>query len=158
TDAVLDSPSFLITTAGAQLTFQNSYDLEDGYDGAVLEIKIGAGPFQDILAAGGSFVTGEYAGPIATCCSSPIAGREAWTGNSGGFVPTVVALPASAAGHHVVLRWRVATDLSVAGAGQFIDSIAISGCGASCTPGPPVDCNDADACTTDSCDPSLGCV
>jgi MYXO-CTERM domain-containing protein len=27
-----------------------------------------------------------------------------------------------------------------------------------CVPGPPVDCNDKDGCTLDSCDPTLGCV
>ena len=41
----------------------------------MLEISIGGGAFQDILAAGGSFVTGGYNVTISTCCSNPIAGR-----------------------------------------------------------------------------------
>ena len=35
----------------ARLSFQNFYNLESGFDGGVLEISIGGGAFQDILAA-----------------------------------------------------------------------------------------------------------
>ena len=41
TDKVLDSPAVTIVTTTAQLTFAHSYDLEVGFDGAVLEISIG---------------------------------------------------------------------------------------------------------------------
>ena len=157
TDKVLDSTVFPITSASAQLTFRNSYSLEDGFDGAVLEIKIGGGSFQDIIAAGGSFVTGGYTRTISTAYSSPIAGRMAWSGNSAGFLTTMVNLPASANGQSVVLRWRVATDVSVAGTGQFIDTITLTGCGAACNLGTPVSCDDGNLCTTDSCAPATGC-
>ena len=60
-----------IPGGASQLTFQNDYDLEtgpgtDGFDGGVLEIRIGSGAFTDILAAGGNFVTGGYNSVIDT--------------------------------------------------------------------------------------------
>ena len=43
----------------------------------------GGNTFQDILAVGGSFVMGGYNRTISTDRGSPIAGRQAWSGNSG---------------------------------------------------------------------------
>ena len=65
------------------LTFRHSYDLENGKDGGVLEISINGGPFIDFVAAGGG---GLYNGTISSGSFSPIAGRAAWTGDSGGYV------------------------------------------------------------------------
>ncbi|MGH9869109.1 MAG: hypothetical protein ACREAA_13205, partial [Candidatus Polarisedimenticolia bacterium] len=73
TDKLLTSPPIALSVSGARLGFHHRYDLEEGFDGAVLEIAIGAGPFVDILAAGGSFVTGGYDAPIAAGEGSPIA-------------------------------------------------------------------------------------
>jgi hypothetical protein len=39
------------------------------------------------------FMTGEYNRTISTDRGSPIAGRQAWSGNSEGFITTVVNLP-----------------------------------------------------------------
>ncbi|MGE5414745.1 MAG: S-layer homology domain-containing protein, partial [Syntrophomonadaceae bacterium] len=125
-DKRLDSPTVPIATASAQLTFRNSYDLENTYDGGVLEMSIAGGAFQDVLAAGGAFVSGGYNGTISTAFSSPIAGRQAWTGNSSGYVTTVVTLPAAAAGQNVVLRWRMASDVSVSATGWRIDGITLA--------------------------------
>ena len=99
------------------MTFRRSNDLETGYDGMVLEISIPSvaeGAFQDIITAGGSFSVGGYNGVISGASGNPIGGRQAWTGNTGGFVTTTVYLPASANGQNVTLRWRVASDNSVA--------------------------------------------
>jgi len=111
----LVTPSFFVSSASAQLTFQQDYSLtvsatnsSYGYDGGVLEIKIGGGSFQDILDAGGSFVSGGYNATLSSDYSNPLAGRQAWSGNSGGFLTTAVTLPAAAAGQNVQLRWRCA--------------------------------------------------
>jgi hypothetical protein len=124
-DKILTSPSLAIRTPSAQLVFRQNRNLENLFDGGVLEISIGGGAFQDILAAGGSFETRGYNGTVSTCCTNPLAGRQAWTGNSGGFVFTTVNLPAAAAGHSVVLRWRMGSDNSVASQGWRIDSIQL---------------------------------
>ena len=129
----LVSPSIALPAGQSQLSFRNNYNLEaDGsgyYDGGVLEIKIGAGSFTDVLAAGGSFVSGGYKGTISTAYSSPIAGRQAWSGNSAGFVTTVVSLPAAAAGQTIQLRWRCATDVGNGNTitnGWYVDTVAIT--------------------------------
>ena len=133
-DKRLDSPSVPISTAAAQLSFANNYALESTFDGGVLEISIGGGAFTDILAAGGSFVSNGYNGTISSNFSSPIAGRQAWTGSSGGYVTSVVTLPAAAAGQSVVLRWRMASDTSVSATGWRIDSITLTDGRICCTP------------------------
>src|SRR5205814_1250971 len=69
---------------------------------------------------------GGYNGTISTAFLSPIAGRQAWTGNSGGYVNTVAKLPDAAMNHNVVLRFRLATDCAVAGTGWSIDSMQIA--------------------------------
>ena len=128
----LVSPVFLLPNGPLQLTFANNYDLEtnnnvQAFDGGVLEIKIGAGSFTDILAAGGNFEANGYTHSISTNFSNPLGGRRAWSGTSAGFVTTVVDLPPSAAGQNVQLRWRCATDNSNGRSGWRIDSIGISG-------------------------------
>ena len=142
-DKYLDSPSLTINPnvgiltfsnsyplddgfRSASLSFSNNYSLDDGFDGGVLEVSVDGGPFQDILAAGGHFFAGGYNGTISTCCGNPLAGREAWTGNSGGFILTAVDL-IGFSGHSIVLRWRMASDSGGSGDGWRIDDIAI-GC------------------------------
>ena len=125
-DMTLDSPAF--TAAGATtLTFRHRFNLESGFDGAVLEISISGGAFTDIITAGGTIDTGGYNGTISG--GSPIAGRAAWTGNSAGFITTVVTLPAAATGQPTVLRFRTADDNSVAPTapnGWWVDTIHLS--------------------------------
>ena len=117
----------------ATLSFRNNYNLEartfdqtTAYDGGVLEIKIGAGSFTDILTAGGSFLSGGYNRTVSSSYSNPLGGRRAWSGNSHGFTNTVVTLPASASGQTIQLRWLCGADSSVTSSGWYIDSIAIS--------------------------------
>jgi VCBS repeat-containing protein len=142
--SALVSPAIVLPWGQLQLTFRNNYNLEfdnNGYyDGGALEIRIGAGTYIDIVTAGGSFVRGGYNGTISTGFGSPIAGRQAWSSNSVGFVTTVVNLPAAAAGQTVQLRWLCATDNGNGNNftnGWYIDSIGISGQGCA-TNTPPV--------------------
>jgi len=112
-DKYLDSPPIEIAQLeNAGLMFRNNYSLEAGRDGGVLEVSIDGGPFQDILAAGGSFGQGGYNGMISACCGNPLAGRNAWTGSSGGFIQTTAGGPFS--GHTIVLRWRMGSDSNAA--------------------------------------------
>ena len=134
-DKRLDSLAFPIPTASsAQLTFRQNFNLEAsevdpnlGFDGGVLEVSTdGGNTFQDILAAGGSFVTGGYNRTISTDRGSPIAGRQAWSGNSEGFITTVINLPTIFT--HERLRWRMASDNSGSSEGWRIDTVNVSGC------------------------------
>jgi uncharacterized repeat protein (TIGR01451 family) len=122
----LDSPAITLPAGPAQLTFRQQYDLESAYDGGVLEIRIGTGSWTDILVAGGGFVSGGYVTNLSTQYGNPLAGRSAWTGSSGGFITTLVDLPASAAGQTIQLRWRCGSDNGVSGAGWYIDTISVT--------------------------------
>ncbi len=124
----LTSPSIPITSAAATVSFRNKYATEPGWDGGVLEISIGAGPFQDIIAAGGSFVQNGYNGVLgANGANNPLAGRNSWNGNSGGYLTTIARLPAAAAGQNVRLKWRFGADDNTAVTGWNVDTIQVSG-------------------------------
>jgi hypothetical protein len=135
---------FTFEACCAQLTFRQNFNLEPsdqdpnlGFDGGVLEISVDGGQtYQDILDAGGVFVTGGYSRTISTDRGSPIAGRRAWSGNSGGFMTTVVELPEVLP--YGVLRWRMASDNSGSDEGWRVDTVDVTWCqgGPSCTPTP----------------------
>jgi len=126
---------------GVRLTFRHNFNLEAseqnqglGYDGGVLEVSSdGGNTFQDVLAAGGSFVTGGYNRTIATDRGSPIAGRQAWSGDSGGFITTVVNVP-NFQTPGSKLRWRMASDSTGSGEGWRVDTVNITWCHGMGTP------------------------
>jgi hypothetical protein len=130
--AELISPAIPVNTGTAQLSFRNLYNLEDGFDNLTLQIKIGNGGYQDILAAGGSFVTGGY--------NNPSVG---WTGLSAGttaapaYITTVVNLPPAANGQIIRLRWQVTSDANTVAPGANgarIDTIQLATTTQNCTP------------------------
>src|SRR4029078_3809693 len=63
---------------------------------------------------------------LGNSSGNPLAGRQAWSGNSGGFISTVVDLPASAIGQNIQSRWRCATDNSTGDNGWCVDTVAVS--------------------------------
>jgi uncharacterized repeat protein (TIGR01451 family) len=138
------SPAVAVSTTTAQLSFRQNYNFEtdpalftNAYDGGVLEIKIGAGPFQDILVAGGSFASNGYNRSISiTNTDNPLFGRQVWSALSPGFITTIVNLPASAAGQSVQFKWRFGTDNGNAfgGTGWYIDTLAVRDGFACCVP------------------------
>src|SRR5207253_38157 len=130
---------------GAKVTFKNLYNMESNFDGMVLEISINGGAFTDITTGGNAFLSGGYNATISALFGSPIAGRPAWSGLSGGTaaVPTYITssinLPAAANGQNVQLKWRAASDNSVCASGDAgvrIDSITVdvTACSACGTP------------------------
>jgi hypothetical protein len=129
----LTSPPIPISSTSALLTFRNFYETESdtnllvGYDGGVLEIQIGNDPFLDVLAAGGSFLSGGYNNILEPTTDNPLAGRQAWSGSSGGFLTTSVRLPAAAANNTIHLKWRFGTDSGnfFGGSGWAVDSVLL---------------------------------
>jgi hypothetical protein len=133
-ESSLLSPLIPITTASAQISFQISYDTEVdsvvstlAYDGLVLELSIRGAAFRDILSVGGRFVTGAYTRQLDGSGDNPLRDRQAWSGVSGGFVPVVLNLPASAAGENVQFKWRFGTDSGnfFGGTGCYLDTVQI---------------------------------
>ncbi len=130
----LVSPAVPIVTSTAQLSFRQNYNLEfrtrhgtTYYDGGVLEISVGGGAFTDIQTAGGSFVSGGYNGTLTTGSGNPLGGRQAWGGNSSGWITSTVNLPAAVAGQTIQLRWNLGTSSGNAygGVGWYVDSIVL---------------------------------
>lgn len=154
-DQVLVSPAIAIVSSSATLTFKNRWSFEDAsscFDAGVLEIKIGAGAFTDIVTAGGSFVVGGYTGTVSNAWGNPLGGRAAWCNASAGYpayITTTVNLPAAAAGQTIQFRWRVGTDSSSGAAGQNFDSIVVGDfCPAVCVgANNNATCDDGNACT-----------
>src|SRR5690606_31842514 len=55
---------------------------------------------------------------------SPIGGRQAFSGSSGGYVQTVVDM-SDFTGQEVLVRFRMATDVSVGAEGWYVDEVAL---------------------------------
>jgi hypothetical protein len=130
-DNRLDTPVLMASIFDPGIVFQNNYNLESGRDGAVLEISspnINGGAFTDITdsAVGGS-VTPGYNSVISSAFQSPIAGRMAWSGNSGGYVATQAFFGKAAfpLAHSVKVRFRLVSDNSGASEGWRIDTVSV---------------------------------
>ena len=144
-----------------QLTFRHNFNLEAsdvdpnlGFDGGVLEVSTdGGNTFQYVPPE--SFVMGGYNRTISTDRGSPIAGLQAWSGNSEGFITSVVEFTlgdAFISGRGVNVhplgifpdvrfRWRMASDNQGSSEGWRVDSVNVFGChGPPCTatPTPPI--------------------
>ena len=150
-EAYLDSPLINVGNTIHLVRFRHRFVLESapagdgvpaiGYDGGVLEIAIGPADFQDIVTAGGVFVTGGYTLPISNQTGSLIAGRQAWSGDSGGYIATIIRLPASTLNSTIRLRFRLSCDNSVGGGIWAIDTLdAVDDCVSQDTAPPTVVC------------------
>ena len=141
-DKVLDSRNITIASATAVISFRNYFNTEHDpppmevfWDGGVLEVSspnISGGDFLDITdpLIGGSFVSGGYTGEISGVANNPLAGRMAWSGDSGGYIDTVANLGPNVNGQTIKLRFRMGTDEAAARPGWRVDTISITG--ASC--------------------------
>ena len=137
-DKVLDR-QMTINSDSPVLTFRNNFNSEfsDGvfWDGGVLEISapnISGGDFLDFTDShvGGSCTSGCYTGELSGDASNPLAGRMAWSGNSGGYIDTAINLGPNLIGQTITLRFRFGSDEAAAATGWHIDGLSING--ASC--------------------------
>lgn len=129
----MGEPLTLLSPTGAFVpTFDTGIKPLAG-DGLVLEISIDGGPFQDIIDAGGIFLTGGYNTYIPRF-TSPIEGRLAWGLLSAGtfenpeYINTELILPASANGKSIILRWTIGVDeggIAPGASGVRIDNVLI---------------------------------
>jgi hypothetical protein len=139
-DKRLDSATFWIFEEyWARATFRHNFNFEAssedpnlGFDGGVLEYSTDAGnTFHYVPPT--AFIAGGYNRTISMDRGSPIAGLRAWSGNSEGFITTVVNVAGLESGN-VKLRWRMASDTSGSSEGWRVDNTVVTECHFSGTP------------------------
>jgi hypothetical protein len=132
-DSTLTSPTIAIGSGAQQLSFKHKYNTETPWDAESLEIKIGAGSFTDIIAAGGTFVQGGYGATVpSSAVGNLLAGRLAWSGSVSPQT-VIVKLPATASNQSVQFRWHVGSDSNTGGTGWNIDSVQVYSTTYDCT-------------------------
>lgn len=144
----LVSPSIPVPAGAAniQLRFWHSYNLQSRQDGGRLEYSVDEGAWTGVgeSGSGTEFAANGYTATIsstgAPSSRSFFAGLPAWTGNSGGFLETIVNLTDTTrfAGKSLRLRWILATNSSTASAGWTVDSIVLLGSGNFTNPAPVI--------------------
>lgn len=105
------------------LSFWHSYNTEDGWDGGVVEISTDNLLWTDL---GPRIIRGKYNGTLGAAPTNPIQNRNAFTGNSGGFILTEIDLTPWN-GQSVYFRFRFGSDdnTAPAGGGWFVDDILL---------------------------------
>lgn len=129
-DKRLESSVIGIPSLDTPFSFRHNFNLEAsnedpnlGFDGAVLEVSYDNGTtFQYVPPE--AFLMGGYNRTISMDRGSPIAGLRAWSGNSEGFITTVVNVSLGFG----KLRWRMASDTNGSGEGWRVDTVVIAGC------------------------------
>jgi len=129
TDKFLISRTVTLTPL-SELSFWHRFDMEDGYDGCVIEISTDGGTNWTDL--GPTITAGAYNDTISTSFSNPIGGQSAWSGDNGATMTEVVADLSSYAGTTAHIRFRMGCDSSVSGDGWYIDDVTVTG--AECEP------------------------
>lgn len=120
-DARLVSPIF---DCSGELIFWHTYALEEGYDGAVVEITVDSG--QNWFDLEPYMITGRYNGVLSDHTGNTIGGRRAWTGGALGAMEEVrVDLAPLAHFNKAQIRFRWCSDTTVISDGWFIDDVLI---------------------------------
>jgi hypothetical protein len=120
-DSVLEMPQIVNLPANSELRFWHRFNTEASWDGGVIEYTTDGSTWVD---AGPLVITGPYSGAISGSALSNLAGRSAWTGDSGGWQQVSADL-SSLAGESFGLRWRFASDDSVGDEGWYVDDVVV---------------------------------
>jgi hypothetical protein len=154
-DAGLETPSFTLVDDG-RLTFWHWIDAEtsgsypsQAYDGGIVEISVGGGPWEQILPVGGyshTCRTGGTPGPFP-------AGTPLFSGTHGW---EQVEFDLSAYAGEARVRFRFGSDGSVSGTGWFVDDLEVTGLAIPSAVGDADDTiSTALQCTRFRCSPTL---
>ncbi len=127
-DVVLITPIYDILVGGSStLEFWHWVELQDGYDGGVLEINVdGGGTWTDL---GPYMNAGGYDRTLTL--NGPLAGRDAWTGMYADWKRTIVDIT-NWAGKSVKFRFRLGCDESKKKFGWWIDDVIVNTQGRNC--------------------------
>jgi bacillolysin len=115
------------------LRFNHAYGFEDGpagfplvfHDGGVLEYSTNNGT--KWVDARPLIVNNGYKGAISNFFDNPLKGRQAFVGESNGYISSRVNL-SSLGGENVKIRFRIGSDSSVGDYGWFVDDVNFYTC------------------------------
>ncbi|MEM6453529.1 MAG: hypothetical protein AAF772_00405 [Acidobacteriota bacterium] len=140
TDKSLVSPVLEMLPGGNVLTFSLYYDMEGDpsqyWDGTLLEMRVGDGPWFDI----GNLSTVPYDGPLFT--NNTASQRPAWSGVQTTWRDATVDLGTTYEGEQIQFRFRTICDTLAANVGFWVDDIAMTN----------VRYDEAPTCDTGVCD------
>jgi len=123
----------VVLPAGAFLHFKHAFDFEasggSNFDGGVLEYSINNGATWTDASALFSAGKNYGSGAISSGFGNPLAGRQAFVGDSHGYISSRYNLN-SLADQNVKFRFRQANDNIVAALGWVVDDVRIYTCGA----------------------------
>jgi len=149
--------------ANPALSFRSRYDTEQGWDGGYVDVSTEAGGFGDWTKLATINYPGVMAGPLGDpACGTPgfADGQLVFTGTSQTGYQTFSGSLSAYANQRVRIRFLFSSDESTNQTGWFVDDVSITDAK---LPGPcttnlcgGVTCDDADACTTDACNPGTG--
>lgn len=114
------------------ISFWHLYNMEEGYDGAVVEVRINGGDWADVTEMGGEFLGDGYTDTGLEETEAAIAGRAMFSGSNNGSES--ISFGESLNGNQVEFRFRVATDSAFVpdpddygfAAGWYIDDITFT--------------------------------
>ena len=127
TDSALEMSNSFLVLADTFLAFDHIANLELNYDGGVVEFSTNGGSTWTDLLTSSPLVDGEYYAGNLLNTPNPLSGREAFFGRTD-YRRTKVALPTSAVGSNMSIRFRVGTDTIVGSPGWDIDNVDIYQC------------------------------
>lgn len=127
-DIQLVTPSFSVPDGGTfTLEFTHFFDFDSDltgdYDGGVIEVQVDGGAWTDVIAHGATFGAGGY----NSAGISALGGRAGYGATNTAKEDVVLDFGQTLAGHDARLRFRLASDSSVAGGGWFIDDVTLNG-------------------------------
>lgn len=122
----LDLREFRVTADAGLLRFRHRWDLQEArFDGAVLEASVDGGPFQDLSPF---FLGGQpYNRMIDVDSGTGIAGRMAWSANSGPSMVFCFVDLSSFLGSDIVIRWYLSCGGTFNRGGWWIDDVSVGG-------------------------------
>lgn len=134
--AAITTPPILLGAGSPSLSYDAKWNLEDQWDGVVVEITDDGGATWDDLPPSPTYPSTfaqTQAPPVNACGYAATHG--AFGGSSGGVFTSQSSALSSYAGRTVQLRWRFSSDPATEEAGFFLDKLRITNAAmpASCT-------------------------
>ncbi len=121
--SALESPTLALGT-NPSVRFFHQYDTEFTWDGGFLEISIDGGATWNEIT-NDEFCVGGYNTTLNTNMNTDIGGRDAWSGNSGGFIESVALLD-QYQNTSAIIRFVFGQDNNTNNVGWWVDDFEVT--------------------------------